>query len=355
MKLIRALDCRPQVSLALALALLLGACQSSGAPAPPGASSTIQAAPATSASGSSAATEATVLRIANQPGLGYLPLIVIREQKLLEKRVPGLTVEWIELTSGPAIRDAMLAGKLDVGSGGTTPFIQGYDKGVKWKVAAALVDMPLFMNTWKPNIKTLKDFGPDDRIASPAPGSIQHITLQMAAKTQLGDPHALDNRLVTMAHPDALAALKTKREITAHFTSPPFQYDELEEPGVHTVLDSYEVLGGPATFTCVYTTIAWHDKNPKLYAAFVAALDEAIEYINKNPKDAAELFVKSEKSKDSPERILSLMEKPGVAFKTTPTGLMKYAQFMKETDGIKAAPSSWKDFVFENVQQLPGN
>ncbi|MDQ6674709.1 MAG: ABC transporter substrate-binding protein, partial [Chloroflexota bacterium] len=127
-------------------------------------------------SGSAAQAEATTIRIARQPGLGYLPLIVMREQKLIEKRAPWVTPEWRELTSGPVIRDAMIAGQLDLGSGGVAPFLEGYDRGVKWKTTGAMNLMPLYLVVNKPEIKTLKDFTPADKIALPAPGSIQHVT-----------------------------------------------------------------------------------------------------------------------------------------------------------------------------------
>src|SRR5262249_44043978 len=39
------------------------------------------------------------LRIVKQPGLGYLQLIVMREQKLLDERLPGVEIEWRQLTS----------------------------------------------------------------------------------------------------------------------------------------------------------------------------------------------------------------------------------------------------------------
>jgi len=86
----------------------------------------------------SRADDAKQLRIVKQPGLGYLELIVMREQKLLEKRLPGVELEWRQLTSGPVIRDAMLAGQLDIGSGGLGPFIQAIDKGLDWKTLGAL-------------------------------------------------------------------------------------------------------------------------------------------------------------------------------------------------------------------------
>jgi ABC-type nitrate/sulfonate/bicarbonate transport system substrate-binding protein len=68
----------------------------------------------------------------------YLQLIVMRETKMLEKRLPGVEIEWRQLTSGPVIRDAMVAGQMDVGSGGVGPFVQAIDKGLDWKTLGAL-------------------------------------------------------------------------------------------------------------------------------------------------------------------------------------------------------------------------
>lgn len=302
-----------------------------------------------------AAPEATTIRIAKQPGLGYLSLIVMREKKLVEKYAPGVQVQWNELTSGPAIRDAIIAGQLDVGSGGVAPFIQAWAKGVKWRAAGSMNDMPLFLNTNKAEVSSLKDFKPGDKIAMPAPGSIQHITMQMAAEKELGDPKALDGSVVAMAHPDGLQALIAKADIVGHFTSPPFQYDELKNPDIKRVLNSYDVVGGPHTFNLAWMTEEFKDKNPKLYQAFVDALKEATELINSSPEESARIYVEGEKVKNTPEDILAQMKSEGIRFTMTPNGLMKYAEFMQRTGSIEKAPSSWKELVFENIQNEAGS
>lgn len=326
--------------LAALVALLMTACAG-----PAGGS----AGPATGGS------EARVIRIAKQPGLGYLELILMKEQKLIEKRAPGVEVQWQELSNGAAIRDAMLAGQLDIGSGGVTPFLQSWDKGIKVRLIGGLDEMPLYLNTNKPGIKTLKDFGADDKIALPVVNAIQHVIIQMQAEKELGNAKALDNIVVAMAHPDAMAALLSKREITGHMTSPPFQYQELNDPAIHRVLSSYDVFGGPHTFNVLFTTEDWKAKNPKLYQAFVGALDEAIDLITKNPRQAAEIFNTSEKSKDSVETTLGYIQAEGVKFTTTPRGIMQFAQFMKKIGTITNVPASWKDYAFENLQALPGS
>ncbi len=167
-----------------------------------------------------AADEAKFLRIVKQPGLGYLQLIVMRELRLLEKRLPGVELEWRQLTSGPVIRDAMVAGQLDIGSGGLAPFIQAIDKGVGWKTLGALNEMPLYLNCARPEIASLKDVKPTDRIAMPAIGSIQHVILQMQAEKELGNPKALNQQIVTRRKmQEELLAIWEKTRKTIRFVT----------------------------------------------------------------------------------------------------------------------------------------
>ncbi len=96
--------------------------------------------------------------------------------------------------------------------------------------------MPLYLNTRNPAIKSIKDFTEKDRIALPAVKvSMQAIMLQMAAAKEYGENNytKLDGLTVSMAHPDGVAALMSgASEITAHFTSPPFQFRELKDPKI---------------------------------------------------------------------------------------------------------------------------
>jgi NitT/TauT family transport system substrate-binding protein len=305
--------------------------------------------------GGAHAQEAKQLRIVKQPGLGYLQFVVMRELKLLERRLPGVDIEWRQLTSGPVIRDAMVAGQMDIGSGGLGPFIQAIDKGLDWKTLGALNEMPLFLNCARDDIKSLRDLKPGDRIAMPAIGSIQHVVLQMEAEKELGDPKRLNQQVVAMSHPDGTAAILSRREITCHLSSPPFQYEQLRDKAIHKVFDSYHAAGGPHTFNLVWASDKWVKANPKLVQAFVDALKEATEFINARPAEAARLYATSEKSKSGPDEILSIMKQDGIKYTITPAGLTKFAGFMQKIGMIKTVPPSWKDYAFEHLHALPGN
>jgi NitT/TauT family transport system substrate-binding protein len=191
------------------------------------------------------------------------------------------------------MNDALLSGGLQVASGGIGPLITIWSRtkgNLDVKGMASLNSMPLLLNTRNPNVKSIKDFTDKDRIALPAVKvSVQAVTLQMAAEKAFGEGQQgkLDPLTVSMSHPDGQTALLSGRsEITAHFSSPPFQYQQLEKPGIHTVLNSFEVLGGPTTFNVIWTTSKFRNENPKLYDAFLKALDEAIAQIAKDKKAA---------------------------------------------------------------------
>lgn len=311
--------------------------------------------------------EVTDLKIAEQYGISYLPLMIMEDQHLVEKYakeagINDLKVTWAKFAGGNVMNDALLSNSLHFASGGVAPMVTLWAKtrgNYDVKAVAALNSMPLYLTTRNPNVKTIKDFTDKDKIALPAVKvSIQAVTLQMAAEQAFGpgQQNKLDRLTVTMSHPDGQAALLSgTSEVDAHFSSPPFQYQQLEKPGIHKVLDSYQVLGGPATFNLVWTTSRFRNENPKVYAAFTKALDEAIAMINKDKKWAAEAYLRISKDKDSLDNVVKMLNDPEVKYTTTPENVTKYVDFMYKIGSIKAKPASWKDLFFPNVYNLPGS
>jgi NitT/TauT family transport system substrate-binding protein len=294
------------------------------------------------------------LKMAIQFGTSYTPAVLVWDLGLLEKRLPGIKIEQVQLGGGGVITQAMLAGQVDIGFMGLGPLIVGWAKGVPWKVAVAMQDMPIDMNTNRPDVKSLKDIRPTDKIALPGINSIQHVVLAMAAERQLGNARAFDQNLVPMAHPDGERALYAKGEITFHYTSPPFQERERQQPGITQVLDSYEVLGGPHTFNVAAVTKDFYEKRREVYDAFVDAMAEAITIVKEDPKRAAEVMQKRG-LKGTTEEIVASMKDPRVNWTIEPHGLMKFATFMKKAGFIDKAPSDWKELTWPNLHNLKGS
>ncbi len=306
------------------------------------------------------------VRLAKQFGISYLPLTIMEDKKLLEEQAKKLGVEvrteWLQLSAGSPMNEALISGNLDFASGGVGPLLTIWSRtraNLKVKGVAAINSMPIWLTTINPDVKTIKDFTEKDRIALPAVKvSIQAVTLQMAAEQVFGPGQhgRLDTLTVSMSHPDGMAAMMSGRsEITGHFTSAPFQYQELADPRVRKVVDSYDVLGGPHTFNVVWAATRFRDENPKIVEAFVAALDEAVNFINANRKEAAEIWVRAENSRMPAAEAERIIRLPENEWTMTPKKVMAYADFMSRNGLIPARPESWKDLFFPEVHGLPGS
>ena len=254
-----------------------------------------------------AAAEATTLRAAKQYGLGYVQFMIMEDLKLVEKH-------------------AQAAGLADV------------------KGASALNSMPLALNVRNPDIKSLKDFGETDRIAMPAVRvSMQAILLQMACEKEFGPgKHGkLDHIAITMAHPDAtIAMLTAQRDVTANFSSVPFQYRQQKQAGIRQLMTSTDILGAPVAFNIVATTTKLRTENPKLYAAFLVALREATAMVNKDKKWAAEAYLRISKDKMPLDELIEIVSRPDVEFTTKLTPIDSIIQFMARTGNYKNKPIS---------------
>jgi NitT/TauT family transport system substrate-binding protein len=319
-------------------------------------------------SAATASAQVPEIRFARQFSMGYLQFNVMEKHRLLEKHakaagIPEVKVVWATFNSPAAMNDALLSGSVDIVSGGVPGLLtiwartQGTANAVKG--VTAFSSQPILLNTRNPNIKSISDYTEKDKIAVPAVKiSVQAMMLQMAVAKQWGQANfaKLDPLTVGMSPPDAtIALLSDASEIASVFSVPPFQYQQLEKPGVHTVLNSLEVFGGPHTFTVAWASTQFHDKNPALYKALVAAFQEATEMLNKDVKPAAQYWIDDVKSKLTVDKVAEIASGKEVKWTMVPESTVKYAEFMHAVGTIKVKPASWKDLFFPELHGLPGS
>jgi len=298
------------------------------------------------------------VRIAEQFGVVYLLLNVAQDQKLIEKygkkHGVNIRVEWVKLSGGASVNDALLSGAIDVGAAGVGPLLTVWDRTrgkQNVRGIASLGNFPYYLISTNPAVKTIADFSEKDRIALPAVGvSVQSRILQAAAAKLWGDKefNRLDRFTQALPHPDAAAALIAgKTEINAHFATPPYQEQELAgNPAAHVVLNSYDVLGGPASATVLYGTEKFYSENPKTYAALLDALVEAAQLISTNPEAAADAYLRVNKSNIERALLVKVIRNPQIQFTVTPNNTLGLAQFLYRVGAIKNQPSNWRDYFF---------
>jgi NitT/TauT family transport system substrate-binding protein len=315
--------------------------------------------------------EETKVVFAYQHGLTYLPFMVMKEKKLVEKRlteahIKEMSADYIVMGGPAPINDALVAERAQFGAVGVPSLVQLWSKtkgSLDVKTIGAMTSAPMFLNTNNPAVKTLKDFTDKDKIALPSVKvSVQAVALQMACAKEFGKEEyaKLDKLTVSMPHPDGQTALLAGSSgITAHLTGPPFQYQELAkgEGKVRRVMSSYDVQGDKTTFVVAVSTETFRKANPKAFEAVVAAFNESIEWINANKEAAADIYLSASKSKEEKADILKMLNDPDIVFTTVPHNVAKIAEFMHEVDpkNIKNVPASWKDLCFPHLHDKAGS
>jgi NitT/TauT family transport system substrate-binding protein len=307
------------------------------------------------------------IRIAQQFGIVYLLLDVVQDQKLIEKhgKAAGvdINVEFVQLSGGSAVNDALLSNSIDIAGAGVGPLFTIWDRThgrQNVKGVASLGNFPYYLVSNNPAVKTIADFTDKDRIAVPAVTvSVQSRILQWAAAKQWGDKSfdKLESLTVAVPHPDATAAIiKGQNQINAHFGNPPFQQQELAgNPGAHIVLNSYDVQGGPSSSTVLYATEKFRNDNPKTYKAFIDALDEAAKFIKAHPEEAADTYLRVEKSHTDRDLLIQIIKDPQVSIQVEPRNTLGLGQFMHRIGAIKNQPAALKDYFFDDPRISSGS
>ena len=312
--------------------------------------------------------ETQEVRLAKQFSMGYVQFNILEHERLIEQHAKTLglgdvKVTWATFNGPDAMNSALIAGSVDVVAGGVPGLVTLWAKtaGTAQEVRgiSALSSQPFLLNTRNPNIKSVRDFTDADKIAVPAVKvSVQAVTLEMAAAQAFGKENyaKLDPLTVSLSPPDAtIGLISGGGAFNSAFSVPPFQEQQLQHPEIHTVLNSFEVLGGPHTFTVAWTSRKFHDENPKLYRALIDALQEATEILNRNKPAAAALWIEDSKSKLPLDMVSGILAGPQVNWTLTPQHTMQYASFMAEVGSIKSKPESWKDLFFPEIHALPGS
>lgn len=328
---------------------------------------------ATVAPGNAAWAETNDVRIADQFGLSYLPVYVALDEQMFRKRfeAAGLAdtkVTELKIASGSAANDALLSGNADLVLGGLTGMYILADKTrgspLEVRGAIAICDSPIYLTTINPRIKSITDFTDADRVSMPAAkGTTHSFVFELAVAKALGweNRHKLDTLAVGMRHPDATVALLSDREPRTHSSTVPFLFEELANPRVHMVYDSYDIVGGRQTLIVAYTTKKWKTENPKVYEATMAALEDAMAFIDKDKAAAAKIYVEHTKSKLGVAQVAQWLQAKDDKgrlvnyYNAAPSNSLMLADYMFKDKLLSRKPESWKDYFWDNLYALPGS
>jgi NitT/TauT family transport system substrate-binding protein len=308
------------------------------------------------------------VRFVQQRGLLYIPVDVMVSGGALQAEATKLGLGKIDATatalSGPGpILDALLSGAADYGTAALPSLLTVWEKtrgsANEVRAVGTVSNGAMTLYTINPNVKSIADFTEKDRIAVPTVRlSFNAMMLQMAAEQLWNDPHRLDHLTVALGHPDAVSALSAgygKATVTAHIAVQPFTDRGLKLPGAHAIADSRAVFGGPLTQITLLATKPTKEKNPTLFKAVAAALEQSIKVASADKRAAAALWKDVHKAPDSIDELVAQLDDPGFEFTSRPQRIAHFTAFLNRIGTMKAQVGDWKELFWETAYGQQGD
>jgi ABC-type nitrate/sulfonate/bicarbonate transport system substrate-binding protein len=296
-------------------------------------------------------------------GLAFLPIYICEDLKLVDKHAKELhlTVKASFqrfLGAGP-LHDAIASGAIAMGPFGTAPLLAARERAKNTPrqifAVSGITTMPLVLLSDRPNVRSLADFKPADRIAIPTLTSPQLYLLEMQSEKIFGRYDRLLSQVVALSHADAIAALRGGAgPVTAYFSSAPFTQIALRDEKIHRVLSSEGVINGKASFLIMGATRAYIETHPKIPEAIDKAMDEAARIIHDDPRRAAQIYLAHEPSRTlDAASIEAVLKEIRDEFGSAVHGLQAFADFMGRHGELKTPPQSWKEIVAPALLNSP--
>lgn len=219
--------------------------------------------------------EGNVIRIGYQPySFSHSNVFqAIKHLKFLEKR--GYQPQYVSFMGGPMLNEAFIAGNLDIGFSGDMPTISLLASGAKAKIIAAghkgFRSAVVVDSEKKSDIKTINDL--IGRKVAFTKGASQHYLFFKILRENGIDPKSVN--CINMKIADEFPAL-IANQVDAAVPYEPWISQKIEGDGLGAVLAE----GGVDGF--YYATEDFINKNPKAVQAFVDAVQEGLEYAQKN-------------------------------------------------------------------------
>ena len=302
------------------------------------------------------------LKIGIGYGLAFLPLYICQDLKLVEKYAKeahlDVKASYPRFSGAWPLHEALGSGAIDLGPFGIAPLLAAWErsKDTPQQILAisGVTTLPLTLLTNQPNVTSVADFSPSDRIAMPSLTAPQMYVLEMQSEKVFKQYDKLRDLVVAMPPADALAALIEGGGPTAFFASPPSTQAALRDAKVHRVLDSEEVIGGKASFLMLGATRAYIKAHAQIGDVVDKAIEEAARIIGTDPRRAAQIYLTHEPSLTlNGATVEAVLRENKDAFGSAIYGVQAFADFMGRHGGLKTPPKSWKDVVAPSLLNSP--
>jgi hypothetical protein len=294
-----------------------------------------------------------VLRIAHQRNDVYFSMIplIMRERGLLEKYLPmGTSVEWTNIDVQTDMRDAVVAGKVDIGILPTSQLVIANASGLPLVPISDFTVLRAGLYSHHGDIKSIDDIEiGTDKISAASFGNASHTSLQIYCNEKYGDAVRYDGNIMPMSYADMWASVESSDDLSASLIafSDTLRADASDKFELILDLSAYSTANGLGSTALTMTD--FYNANPAYVEAYRNASREAVDFVTNNRHEAAELLTKYW------DYDVSVIEKEledlPPHHELSESSYDKLAEFMYEIGSIKTAAGKFLEFP--NYDTIP--
>lgn len=216
---------------------------------------------------------------------------IIQQEGLLEKYLPeGVTVEYTSLVSGPEIRDAILAGDVQIADMSLMSFQTGLENGLPLTLLSFCGSTPINLYSNKSELTSLEDFTGSEQITVTNRATNLHAAYLAQCKEMGLDIAKYDGMLIAAPNTEALALLSDGGTVSGSILSFPTYTNAETMENVHLICDMSQAIGKYSVGSAYVTTSEFYEKHPEIIEAFRKAQDEALDLFETEPDRVVEIL-----------------------------------------------------------------
>jgi len=215
----------------------------------------------------------------------------IRLKGLIEPHLPeGVSVEWTNIVSSSDVRDAIAAGRIDIGNAAAPAFITAFENNLPIRLISAAARTPTKLFSNNPAINSFEDLTSSSRVAISTRGNLQHLAFLIKSEELFGNAVIIDSTLVSISAPNALASIRTGTDLDAALFIFPEIIAANEIEGVRVIADLTSIVIDYNISSYFLANERFAENNPAIMEAFMIAAAEAVYFMTNNPVEAARIL-----------------------------------------------------------------
>ncbi len=307
-----------------------------------------------SASPSDTGYTADVFRINCGVSYGSVVTQIIKLHGLLDGKLPdGVSIEWSYIESSSNVRDALSAKQVDIAVASIPTIIAAIENGAPIAVLSNSAAQSAYVFSNNPDIKSLDDIGPTHKISSSTLGGTYGLAFMMVCKEIYGDAQKFSQNFLTMSNSDTLISLASSKEIDCAILGFPSLAEARKMENLTPIYDLLPVMRENSLTQINVASQEFAESNPVLVQAFLDASQEAMDFLNDNPEEAAALL--SQQYGDvAPSEIEEQIKGVPFTLEISETAYDSVAQLMHETGILSNPPKKFSELPnYDSIRKAP--